>query len=108
VLFSTPECRAVVIDLRAGDELGDHSVRERATIQVVSGSVAITGGGQTVEAEAGTLVTFAPGERHALRAAGDARVLLLLSPWPAPSHYESGETARPDRLPENAQSPSLD
>lgn len=108
MLFSTPECRAVVIDLRSGDELGDHSVRERATIQVVSGSVAITSGGQTVEAEAGALVTFAPGERHALRAAGDARVLLLLSPWPAPSHYESGEDARPDRLPENAQSPSLD
>ncbi len=108
MLFSTPECRAVVIDLRPGDELGDHSVRERATIQVVSGSVAITSGGQTVEAEAGTLITFAPGERHAIRAGGDARVLLLLSPWPATSHYASGEDARPDRLPGNAQTPSLD
>jgi quercetin dioxygenase-like cupin family protein len=108
VLFSTPECRAVVIDLRPGDELGEHSVRERATIQIVSGSVAITGGGQTVTAEAGTLVTFAPGERRSLRAEGDARVLLLLAPWPASSHYASDEVARPDRLPENARSPSLD
>jgi quercetin dioxygenase-like cupin family protein len=108
VLFSTPECRAVVIDLRPGDELGDHSVRERATIQVVSGSVAVTGGGQTVEAAAGTLLTFAPGERHAVRAAADARILLLLSPWPATSHYESGEAVRPDRLPGNAQTPALD
>ena len=39
VLFSTPECRAVVIDLRAGEELGEHEVRERAVLQVVSGSV---------------------------------------------------------------------
>ncbi len=97
-----------MIDLRSGDELGDHAVRERATIQVVSGTVAITGGGQTVEAETGTLVTFAPGERHAIKASGDARLLLVLSPWPASSHYESGEDARPDRLPENAKSPSLD
>jgi quercetin dioxygenase-like cupin family protein len=108
VLFSTPECRAVVIDLRAGDELGDHSVRERATIQVVSGSVSIAAAGQTVEAAAGTLVTFRPGERHSVRAAGDARILLLLAPWPATSHYASGEAARPDRLPGNAQSPALD
>lgn len=108
MLFSTPQCRAVVIDLRAGDELGDHSVRERATIQVVSGSVSIVSDGHTVEAAAGTLVTFAPGERHALRAAQDARILLLLSPWPADSHYAVGEVARPDRLPENAHSPSLD
>jgi quercetin dioxygenase-like cupin family protein len=108
VLFSTPECRAVVIDLRPGDELGEHSVRERATLQVVSGSVSVTGGGQTIEAGAGTLITFAPGERHALRASGDARVLLLLSPWPATGHYDSGEAVRPDRLPGKAQSPALD
>jgi quercetin dioxygenase-like cupin family protein len=108
VLFSTPQCRAVVIDLRAGDELGEHSVRERATIHVVSGSVSLTAGGLTVEAGAGTLATFAPGERHALRAEQEARILLLLAPWPADSHYAPGETARPDRLPENARTPALD
>ncbi len=108
MLFSTPQCRAVVIDLRAGDELGEHSVRERATIQVVSGTVSVTTDGHTVEAETGTLVTFAPGERHALRAAIDSRILLLLAPWPAEKHYAPGEDARPDRLPENAQTPSLD
>jgi quercetin dioxygenase-like cupin family protein len=108
VLFSTPECRAVVLDLRPGDQLGEHSVRERATIQVVSGSVTIVNGDHAVEAGAGTLVTFAPGERHSLRASGEARLLLLLSPWPADSHYAAGEDARPDRLPGNAHSPSLD
>jgi quercetin dioxygenase-like cupin family protein len=108
VLFSTPECRAVVLDLRPGDELGEHSVRERATIQVVSGSVTVVNGEHRIEAGAGTLVTFAPGERHSLRAEGEARLLLLLSPWPADSHYAVGEAARPDRLPGNAHSPALD
>jgi len=39
VLFSSPECRAVIIELRAGEEMGEHRVRERALVQVVSGSV---------------------------------------------------------------------
>src|SRR5262249_42187627 len=108
VLFSTPECRAVVIDLRPGDELGEHSVRERATIEIVSGTVMVVTGPHAVEASSGTLVTFAPGERHSLRAEGEARILLVRSRGPAASHSAAGEVARPDRLPENAHSPSLD
>ena len=100
VLFSSPECRAVVIDLRAGEQLGQHEVRERAVLQVVSGQVTIAdGAGTATPAEAGTLVTFAPKERHAVRADSDARVLLLLAPWPAPGHYAPGEAADPTRLP---------
>ena len=41
VLFSTPACRAVVIDLQAGEEMGEHQVRERAVLEVVSGEVAL-------------------------------------------------------------------
>jgi len=96
-----------VIDLRAGDALGEHSVRERATIQVVSGSIAISCNGETVEAGAGTLLTFPPGQRHSLRAAEDARILLLLAPWPADTHYAAGEAAHPERMPGNASSPPL-
>src|SRR5690349_11222416 len=39
VLFSSDEARAVVIDLRAGEQLGEHSVHERAVLQVISGQV---------------------------------------------------------------------
>ena len=46
VLFTSPECRAVVIDLRAGEELGDHRVRERAVVEVVSGRVSIEASGE--------------------------------------------------------------
>jgi quercetin dioxygenase-like cupin family protein len=100
VLFSTPECRAVVIDLRAGEELGEHEVRERAVIEVVAGRVSLRdGAGRESQAQAGTLVTFAPHERHAVRAEEDARVLLLLAPWPATDHYPPEQSADPTRTP---------
>lgn len=99
VLFSSPECRAVVIDLRAGEELGEHEVRERAVVEVVSGRVTVSVDGTPEAVEAGTLVTFAPKERHSVRADTDARLLLLLAPWPARDHYGPGEDADPTRTP---------
>jgi hypothetical protein len=66
VLFSTPDCRAVVIDLSEGDMLGDHSVHERA----VAGEVVVTAGGGATNCSPGTLLTFAPSERRAARVAG--------------------------------------
>jgi quercetin dioxygenase-like cupin family protein len=102
VLFSAPECRVVVIDLQSGDELGDHHVRERAVVEVISGSVAIELAGDVVECSAGTVLTFDPGERHAVRARSDARLLLVLAPWPKAEHYGEGEPAHAEHLPANA------
>ncbi len=107
VLFSTPACRAVVIDLQAGEEMGEHQVRERAVLEVVSGEVALGIAGAETQCGAGTLATFTPGERHTVRALEDSRLLLLLAPWPADGHYLAGETADPDRVPANASVPPL-
>ena len=106
VLFSSPECRAVVIDLQNGEELGDHHVRERAVVEVVAGRISIECSDETVECETGTLVTFDPGESHLLRALADARLLLLLAPWPAAKHNTASETGsgHGQRLPANALS----
>ncbi len=98
VLFSTEQCRAVVLDLQAGDAMGEHQVRERAVVQVVTGRVRLGPPGREVEAGEGTLVTFAPGERHTLTALDDSRVLLLLAPWPGEGHYLDGEAADPSRI----------
>lgn len=102
VLFSSPECRAVVIDLRRGEELGDHQVRERAVVEVVVGRVSIESGSETEECEAGTLVTFDPGERHTVCALAETRLLLLLAPWPAAKHDTEAEQERGSHLPANA------
>lgn len=90
VLFSSPECRAVVLDLQAGDAMGEHQVRERAVIEVVSGRVRIGPPDAELDAAPGTLVTFEPGERHSVSALEPSRLLLVLTPWPAKGHYADG------------------
>jgi quercetin dioxygenase-like cupin family protein len=104
VLFSSPECRLIALDVNAGEELPDHHVRERAVVQVISGRVAIEASGQTVECDLGTVVTFDPGERHAVRGIEDARLLLVLAPWPAAGHNTAAEEPHAQRLPANATS----
>jgi quercetin dioxygenase-like cupin family protein len=99
VLFSSPECRLVVLDLGKGEELGDHQVRERAVVEVVSGRISVEAAGETVECKAGTLVTFDPGERHTLHGLDDARLLLVLAPWPAAGHNAGSVTHHDQGLP---------
>ena len=108
VLFSSSECRLIALDLGAGEELSDHHVRERAVVQVISGRVAINATGETVACEAGTLVTFDPGERHALRGLEDARLLLMLAPWPAAGQHTTTEDPHTQHLPANATSEPID
>lgn len=89
VLESSNEARAVLIGIEPGQELGDHQVKERAWLLVVSGDVQAEGDDGSVHAKPGTLLTFDPEERHAVRSAGGARVLLLLAPWPGEGHYRT-------------------
>lgn len=87
ILFSTDEGRAISIDLPAGEMLQDHQVHEGAWITVVRGDLSITDNrGQTVQARVGSLVHFVPHERHEVTAVADARLLLLLTPWPGDGH----------------------
>jgi quercetin dioxygenase-like cupin family protein len=103
VLFSTPEARGVVIDLAAGDELGDHRVRERAILHVLAGTVeCASNGGASASCGRGTLVVFEPGEPHAVRATAPSRLLLVLAPWPAKGHYADEWGEDPHALPVNA------
>jgi quercetin dioxygenase-like cupin family protein len=102
VLFSSPECRAVVLELGSGEEMGDHRVRERAVVHVVFGCVSIEASGVASECPGGTLATFAPGERHSLRALEHSLLLLILAPWPAAEHYTAAEAPHAQHTPANA------
>lgn len=108
VLFSRPESRAVVIDLRQGDEMGDHRLHEHAAVLVVSGRLGVTTDDRNVECDTGTLATFRPGERRSVQALEPSRILLLLAPWPGAGHFGEGEDADPARMPANATVPPLD
>jgi quercetin dioxygenase-like cupin family protein len=79
--------RVILIELRAGDALGEHQVKESAFLLVLDGSVRVGAGGEPVEAESGTLFQFDPDERHSVTSERGARVLLMLAPWPGEGHY---------------------
>jgi quercetin dioxygenase-like cupin family protein len=81
------EGRVVLIRIDAGQELGEHQVKEAALLLVVDGGVTVAVGTETIDARAGELFRFDPDERRAVRSAGGGRVLLLLAPWPGEGHY---------------------
>lgn len=87
VLDSEQEGRAIVIQLPAGEQLQEHQVHERAWMLVTDGEVEIAdSGGDSVTGKAGFLAIFDPNERREVTAKSDARLLLVLSPWPGEGH----------------------
>jgi quercetin dioxygenase-like cupin family protein len=80
------QARSVALHLPEGEELQDHQVHERAHLVVVEGEVDVTRGGETVTGGPGLFAVFDPGERHCVRARTDARLLLVLAPWPGDGH----------------------
>jgi hypothetical protein len=87
ILASADDARTIVLDLPAGEELQEQEVHERARLVIVSGKVDVTmPAGEAVSASAGHLFEFDPAERHTVTAKSDARLLLILSPWPGNGH----------------------
>ena len=86
VLRSDAETRAIAINLPAGEELQEHQVHERAYMTVADGQIEIDQGADTVRGGVGFLSHFAPGERRTVRAITDARIVLVLAPWPGEGH----------------------
>jgi quercetin dioxygenase-like cupin family protein len=94
VLHSDEEGRAVLIGLHPGQKLGDHQVKEHAFLVVVEGQARIEAGGETVDADPGTLVAFEPDERREVASESGAKLLLFLAPWPGEGHYRGGDLRR--------------
>jgi quercetin dioxygenase-like cupin family protein len=86
VLRSDDESRAIAIHLPAGEELQEHQVHERTWLVVADGEVEVAQDGQSVNASAGFLAHFEPNERRTVRAVSDARLVLVLAPWPGEGH----------------------
>ena len=87
ILASANDARMIVLDLPAGEELQEHEVHERARLLVVHGDVDVAiPSGESTSASSGHLFEFDPGERRTVTARSDARLLLILSPWPGDGH----------------------
>jgi quercetin dioxygenase-like cupin family protein len=96
VLHSDEEGRAIVINLPAGEELQDHKVHERSWVIVVDGEIEIEGSGETVRGGAGFLAHLNPKEVNEIRAVSNARLIMVLAPWPGvghPSHRAAEHTS---------------
>jgi quercetin dioxygenase-like cupin family protein len=90
VVVEDDGARAVLIVLEPGQELGEHQVKEHAWVVVLEGTVtAEAADGTQSTLSSGTLARWAPAERHTLRSADGARILLILAPWPAADHFRA-------------------
>jgi len=89
VVHQDEGARAVLIVLTAGQQLGEHQVKENAWVSVVEGSVQVEAGADQHDLGPGSLMRFEPGERHSLSSASGARILLLLTPWPGEGHFHA-------------------
>jgi quercetin dioxygenase-like cupin family protein len=78
--------RSIVLQLPAGEALDDHEVHERAHLTVLDGEVEVEGEAVTAIGGPGFFAVFEPHERHEVRARSDARLLLVLAPWPGEGH----------------------
>lgn len=86
VLASDDEMRLVAIELPAGEELQEHQTHERTFLVVIDGEVDVVQDGETTSGGRGFLAHFEPRERRQVRATTDARLLLVLAPWPGIGH----------------------
>ena len=86
ILASGEDARTIVLQLPAGEEMQEHEVHERARVVVVDGEVEVTTAGEVLSAAPGHLFEFDPGERRTIAARSDARLLLILTPWPGDGH----------------------
>lgn len=86
VLRTDKEARLIVIQLPAGEQMQDHQTHERGYLVVVGGRIELSGGGETTTGGPGFLAEFDPNERREISASEDARLLLILGPWPGEGH----------------------
>jgi hypothetical protein len=81
------EARSILLALPAGEQLHEHKVHEWSHLLVIEGDVIISDASRTnVSGGPGLLAVFDPAEVHEVRAESDARLLLILAPWPGAGH----------------------
>ena len=80
-LLKTPSLRVVLITMRAGTELAEHTAPGPITIQPLQGRFALVVDGEEQVITPGMLVALAERTRHAVRAVEGGAFLLTMG-WP--------------------------
>jgi quercetin dioxygenase-like cupin family protein len=79
ILLKEPRLRVVLVTMRAGTELQEHSAPGPITIQPLSGRFAFIADEREQEIATGTLVSVDGGVRHTVRALDDGAFLLTIA-----------------------------
>ena len=87
-LLKTPDLRVVLVTMRAGAELSEHTAPSTITVQPLRGRFRFSTDDMSQEIVAGDLVSIAGKVRHAVRCLDEGAFLLTLA-WPGPSPAES-------------------
>lgn len=80
-LIKTDRLRVVLVTMRAGASLREHSAPGPITIHALQGRFEVESGGVAADLPAGSLISFGAGVHHAVHATEDGAFLLTIS-WP--------------------------
>ena len=89
-LLKTPSLRVVLITMRAGTELHEHTAPGPITVQPLQGRFTLVADGEEQEIVPGTVVALQERTRHAVRATEDGAFLLTIGWLP---HDDAGTTS---------------
>ena len=85
VLVNGPDMRLVLLCLRAGQKVPEHSAAGGITVQAITGRVTFYEGDEACELSAGSLVRLDPGRAHRVEAHSDAALLVTMVKTPRAS-----------------------
>ena len=88
-LLKTPHLRVVLVTMRAGTELHEHTAPGVITMQALRGRFTLEVGGVEQAMAAGTIVALAAQTRHAVRAVEDGAFLLTIAWSEATPHRDT-------------------
>ncbi len=77
-LVKQRDLRVVLVILKKGTTLQEHEARGAVTLHVLSGSVQLRAGGETLEIRSGGLVALQPALEHEVDASEETALLLTL------------------------------
>ncbi|HEX7176738.1 MAG TPA: DUF2249 domain-containing protein [Pyrinomonadaceae bacterium] len=93
VLVNEPDLRLVLLCLRAGQQVPEHSAAGGITVQAITGRVTFYEGDEACEMSAGTLVRLDAGRAHRVEAHTDAALLVTMVKTPRAARPDDGPPA---------------
>jgi uncharacterized protein (DUF2249 family)/quercetin dioxygenase-like cupin family protein len=78
VLMNQPDFRVLLLCLRAGQQVPEHSAAGNITVHAITGNAIFYDGDQPCDMTAGTIVQLAPGRPHRVEAVTDSALLVTL------------------------------